>query len=181
MAPSSAQCRRRGSLIVAAVNQASCVDAQAKLDFRSWTLARAQVNAEIALADRKIMPTSRSRRRNSPSIRQWFHGAVASTLPNKCWLPHMRHATRLNWARTRVIFSGEGRTRLVTNRRVDKIREARDSGLHPIERLNRARQKHSAALQTVQDAVAAHSGRRWCQPIIENSQRHIAAYEWSIT
>ena len=82
----------------------------------------------------------------------------------------------LNWARTRVIFTGEGRTRVATEPESDKIKEARDQAFIPIERLTE-HAKAFAALQTVQDAVAAHLGPQVVQLIREilNAHRSITS------
>jgi len=72
----------------------------------------------------------------------------------------------LYWARTRVTFSGEGRARVATEPESDEIKKARDQAFIPIERLTE-HAKAFAALQTVQDAVAAHLGPQAVQSIID--------------
>ena len=63
----------------------------------------------------------------------------------------------LLWARTRVVLEGEGKTRQATGSESPQLKADRDSAFVPIERLT-AHAKCFAALQTAQDAAAAHFG-----------------------
>ncbi len=70
----------------------------------------------------------------------------------------------LSFARARLIWSGEGKTRVATEPESDQVREARDSAFIPIERLA-AHSKAFATLQTLQDPMLSHFGPEVMRPI----------------
>jgi len=159
------------SLIVAAVNQLSLRSMhRQKLDF-DRDLAERRVNAEIALADRKITADIALAEKKFAFDKAMVSWRRRFDIAEQVLAAAYEARDALNWARTRVIFSGEGRTRVVTEPESDKIREARDQAFIPIERLTE-HAKAFAALQTVQDAVAAHLGPQVVQPIIEILKAH---------
>lgn len=70
----------------------------------------------------------------------------------------------LNWARARVVMSGEGETRKAAEPESHKLREARNSAFVPIERLAH-NAKAFAAVQTLRYIVAAHFGPESIKPL----------------
>lgn len=77
----------------------------------------------------------------------------------------------LNWARVRVIFSGEGETRQADIDESEELKRRRNSYFVPLERLARSA-KSFATLETLRYAMSTHFGQDAVKPIREFSQVH---------
>lgn len=77
----------------------------------------------------------------------------------------------LNWARARVILSGEGETRQKNENEGDELQKKRNSYFVPLERLSRSANIF-ATLETLRYTVSAHFGQQAIDQISAFSEVH---------
>jgi hypothetical protein len=159
------------SLVVAGLNQLSLRSMHRQRIVADHTLAERKFTFDKQLAEHKAKLDADLAERKFTFDREFAVWRRRFEVAEQVLAAAFEARDALNWARTRVIFSGEGRTRVATEPESDKIKKARDQAFIPIERLTE-HAKAFAALQTVQDAVAAHLGPQGVQPITEILKAH---------
>jgi hypothetical protein len=122
--------------------------------------AERRVNAEIALAERKLALD-----------RQLDHYKRRVQLAEQALIAFYEARDVFTWVRSRGIFGGEGESRSTSESETDDQRKRRNTYFVPIERLTREKEVF-ARLQSLRYAFAAHFGSTTGQPFDAISEVH---------
>jgi hypothetical protein len=123
-------------------------------------LAREKMQADIALAQRKLDLDR--------ELATWRRKAeIAEQTLALCY----EARSALNWARTSVIFGGEGKTRVSPKGEDQETKERRDSYFIPIERLHGDREVF-AKLRSLRFIFVAYFGEQAAAPFLALLEAH---------